>query len=494
MIGCQDSVFGRSIAPSTPLSPPEYFGRTCNIPAPATGGGRSTNGHMPKMPAVPKRANRESLGLCNLVIPPYQQLQKRGDDPKRNDTSHLPHHQPISVIEVCSKPTTHLPQSQNGGPGGEKLTVAAKYLSKHVLNPEFVRRYQIGDELGSGGFGFVVAARQISDGREVAIKFIHKDKVPVHGWIRDPELDYIPMEIYVIKNLPHPGVIKFIDMFDDHKFFYLVMELHGTPWTSSNPVLQGSRGDATRKTSSAPPTTSPVSKKGGLVGAVNRGADPPSRLTPSPQDAYDPQPDLPSHRSRDAPIPPPPPRPAMVRRASCDLFECIEHHSKFSENKAKLIFRQVVECVHYLNSKGICHRDIKDENIVIDKDLNVKLIDFGSAVVVNPSGRLFDRFYGTINYASPEILRGEKYQAEAAEIWSLGILLYTLLYGEVPFNDPQQAMYAPYVKPKHQSSRECVHLLNWTLEKSADRRATIEDVFGHPWLAMTEEEMEQARL
>ncbi|KAG5462835.1 MAG: kinase-like domain-containing protein [Olpidium bornovanus] len=292
------------------------------------------------------------------------------------------------------------------------------------------------------------------------------------------------MEIYVIKNLPHPGVIKFIDMFDDHKFFYLVMELHGTPWTSSNPVLQGSRVDATRKTSSAPPTTSPASKKGGLVGAANRGADPTPHPTPSPQDAYEPQPDLPFQTSRDAPIPPPPPRPAMVRRASCDLFECIEHHSKFSENKAKLIFRQVVD-------SGL---GVPGPHIFLSRKRQVKLIDFGSAVVVNPTGRLFDRFYGTINYASPEILRGEKYQAEAAEIWSLGILLYTLLYGEVPFNDPQQAMYAPYVKPKHQSSRECLHLLNWTLEKSADRRAPIEDVFGPPWLAMTEGEMEQARL
>lgn len=219
--------------------------------------------------------------------------------------------------------------------------------------------------------------------------------------------------------------------------------------------------------------------RGGMVGAAGSGAIPraiAAHWEPSSQNPLQ------------MPLAKGPPRPGMVRRASCDLFECIEHHSKFSESKAKFIFKQIVECVHYLNAKGICHRDIKDENIVIDKNLNVKLIDFGSSVVVKPHGRLFDRFYGTINYASPEILRGEKYRAEAAEIWSLGILLYTLLYGEVPFNDPQQAIYGPYVKPKTQSSKECLHLLNWTLEKCSERRATIEEVIRHPWLRMTETE------
>ena len=85
--------------------------------------------------------------------------------------------------------------------------------------------------------------------------------------------------------------------------------------------------------------------------------------------------------------------------------------------------------------------------------------------------------------ASPEILKGEKYRAESAEIWSLGILLYTILYGEVPFNDPIQAISGPYISPRIRSSAECSHLLNWMLAKTPERRATIDDVVNHPWIS-----------
>ncbi|KAK3833048.1 MAG: kinase-like domain-containing protein [Linnemannia elongata] len=328
--------------------------------------------------------------------------------------------------------------SDNGN--GEKLTVSAKHLQHHTLQPEFISEYTLGDELGSGGFGFVVSATRKSDHKEVAVKFIFRDKVPVHGWAKDPELGVIPMEVYVLRNVQHPNIISFMNVYQDFKFFYLVMELHGTPWSTSNPLLNKSNNNANN---------------------------------------------MPTHSGSDNELYVEPPKPALlVRRTSCDLFECIEHHSKFSESQARMIFKQIVECVDYLNSRGICHRDIKDENIVIDNDFRVKLIDFGSAVIIpRPQGKLFDRFYGTINYASPEILKGEKYRAESAEIWSLGILLYTILYGEVPFNDPVQAISGPYIPPRVRSSAECLHLLNWMLAKTPERRATIEDVVNHPWIS-----------
>jgi serine/threonine protein kinase len=95
---------------------------------------------------------------------------------------------------------------------------------------------------------------------------------------------------------------------------------------------------------------------------------------------------------------------------------------------------------------------------------------------------LFDRFYGTVSFASPEILMGNPYRAEPAEVWSLGILLYTILYGEVPFNDPMHAISRPFTTPKTQSSNECMHLLEWMLAKQPDDRARISQVAKHPWL------------
>ncbi|KAG0311410.1 hypothetical protein BGZ99_010179 [Dissophora globulifera] len=377
--------------------------------------------------------------------------------------------------------------SDNSGTPQDKLTVSARQLQNHVLQPEFLAEYVLGDELGSGGFGFVVSATRKSDNREVAVKFIFRDKVPVHGWANDPQLGVIPMEIHVLRKVQHANIIAFLNAYQDSKFFYLVMELHGTPWSASNPLL--SKNNNNNNNNNNPTNISMIEAMANATLSQQRLAGASSTVSSVSSASYKTTSSSSSltslsHSGSESELYVEPPKPSLlVRRTSCDLFECIEHHSKFSESQARMIFKQIVECVEYLNSCGICHRDIKDENIVIDNDFKVKLIDFGSAVIIpRPQGKLFDRFYGTINYASPEILKGEKYRAESAEVWSLGILLYTILYGEVPFNDPVQAISGPYISPRVRSSSECLHLLNWMLAKSPERRATIEDVVSHPWL------------
>ncbi|KAF8930601.1 kinase-like domain-containing protein [Dissophora ornata] len=372
--------------------------------------------------------------------------------------------------------------SDNGTTAQDKLTVSARQLQNHALEPEFLAEYTLGDELGSGGFGFVVSATRNSDHKEVAVKFIFRDKVPVHGWAKDPELGVIPMEVYVLRNVQHANIIAFLNVYQDAKFFYLVMELHGTPWSASNPLLSKNNSKNNQSTSMLEAMANATQNQQHLVGSTSTSSSVSSASFQTTSTSSS-STSLSLSGSESDLYVEPPKASLLVRRTSCDLFECIEHHSKFSESQARLIFKQIVECVDYLNSRGICHRDIKDENIVIDNDFRVKLIDFGSAVIIpRPQGKLFDRFYGTINYASPEILKGDKYRAESAEIWSLGILLYTILYGEVPFNDPVQAISGPYIAPRVRSSAECLHLLNWMLVKSPDRRATIEDVVNHPWL------------
>ncbi len=139
--------------------------------------------------------------------------------------------------------------------------------------------------------------------------------------------------------------------------------------------------------------------------------------------------------------------------------------------------------IAYLHSLGIVHRDIKDENILIDSNLSVKLIDFGSAAFFDiPGGKRFDRFMGTIQYAAPEILRGEKYRGPEAEIWALGCCLYIMLTGQVPFSTPQQAVSQPFTLPTLPLSSSCLDLLSSMLQKSSSKRATVEKVLSHPWL------------
>lgn len=92
--------------------------------------------------------------------------------------------------------------------------------------------------------------------------------------------------------------------------------------------------------------------------------------------------------------------------------------------------------LNYLHSNNVVHRDLKLENILLDKDGNVKLGDFGFAREFDDGpGNLMDTWCGTTAYASPEMLKGEKYSGEETDIWSAGIILYALLTGGLPFDD-----------------------------------------------------------
>lgn len=363
---------------------------------------------------------------------------------------------------LLSPPITPISSEQFPSPAaGSNPTVSYTHLQDHKLEPTFASRYVLQDELGSGGFGFVVSAFRITDGREVAVKFILRAKVPRHGWASDPELGLVPIEISILSRVDHSAVVKMEDYYEDEKFFYLVMELHGNPWTKA------ARGAPKKPATYSGWSLNPFSKKS-LNPNINT-SNPPART--------------PLHRCITAPL--------MVRRPSHDLFECIETQAKFSESQSRHIFHQIVDAVHYLDSTlDVVHRDIKDENIIISSDLSVKLIDFGSAVILPPKTQgsrqpvYFDRFYGTMNFASPEILKGSSYRAEPAEMWSLGVLLFTILTGEVPFSDPYTPAAGrdwPRWKVEGKISRECVEILDGLLTRDLALRWGLETLVKAKW-------------
>ncbi|KAI0793203.1 kinase-like domain-containing protein [Abortiporus biennis] len=388
---------------------------------------------------------------------------------------------------------------------------------EHTLNPYFVRTYQLGDELGAGGYGFVMTAWHRTGQFEVAVKFIIKDKVPEHAWWEDDMLGRIPTEVMVLSLISHDNIVKCLDLFEDDVYFYMVQELHGTPWVSrkskknkqisapgklipvpspalSTPSLTPSPSTESN-TDSLPSTPPQVFVE--FADCFSSKDDQQSPRTPSEVDPKDNSSTSVSVEEQKSPAEPylrpasaleAIPRPNFSRRASYDLFECIEQskHKRLSENQARYIFAQVVDAVQYLNSQGITHCDIKDENLVIDSELKVKLIDFGSAIVADPSQPppYHTLFFGTTAYAASEILLKKPYRAPPAEIWTLGVLLSYLLTGHSPFPTEQDAINGRVVirDKGGKISKAALNILERCLVKDPTLRADIDEIRSHRWL------------
>ena len=117
---------------------------------------------------------------------------------------------------------------------------------------------------------------------------------------------------------------------------------------------------------------------------------------------------------------------------SCDLFDLTKKYGKLADGAAQVIFSRVLKMVETLNRAGIAHRDIKDENIVVDQStLEVKLIDFGCATALTKCTET--EFSGTPEFYPPEFWRSRSYTHEALNTWSCGVVLYILLNGGLPY-------------------------------------------------------------
>ncbi|KAI9885043.1 MAG: hypothetical protein M1823_003177 [Watsoniomyces obsoletus] len=163
-----------------------------------------------------------------------------------------------------------------------------------------------------------------------------------------------------------------------------------------------------------------------------------------------------------------------------DLFDYIELRVTMDESECRSIFRQVVNAVHHLHTKAlVVHRDIKDENVILDGEGNIKLIDFGSATYIKNGP--FDVFVGTIDYAAPEVLAGRPYGGREQDVWALGILLYTIVYKENPFYSIDEIMdhglRVPFIL-----SEDCIDLIRLMLNRDVEQRMGIEEVVEHGWL------------
>ncbi|XP_038051994.1 uncharacterized protein LOC119724824 isoform X2 [Patiria miniata] len=163
-----------------------------------------------------------------------------------------------------------------------------------------------------------------------------------------------------------------------------------------------------------------------------------------------------------------------------DLFEFIDRQPILDEALASYMFRQVVSAVAFLHDKNILHRDIKDENLIIDERFHIKLIDFGSAAYMAP-GKLFGTFCGTLEYCSPEVLLGNKYKGPELEMWAIGVTLYTLIFQENPFYDAEEIIQS-ILKPPFGVSNDLMQLIAWLLHPEPEWRCTLRDMQNHHWI------------
>jgi len=171
----------------------------------------------------------------------------------------------------------------------------------------------------------------------------------------------------------------------------------------------------------------------------------------------------------------------MEKPVDCmDLFAYIDEKKIIEEPDARNFFRQIIDIVAACHDRGIVHRDIKDENLVVDlTNQELTLIDFGAAGLLKRGD--YHKFDGTRVYSPPEWVRDGRYKGEPLTVWSLGILLYDMVVGDVPFTENREILEAKLSFPASLSN-DLKNLIRGCLQPKEERRMTLEEVKKHPWL------------
>ncbi|XP_063172661.1 serine/threonine-protein kinase MARK2 isoform X4 [Candoia aspera] len=177
-----------------------------------------------------------------------------------------------------------------------------------------------------------------------------------------------------------------------------------------------------------------------------------------------------------------------------EVFDYLVAHGRMKEKEARAKFRQIVSAVQYCHQKFIVHRDLKAENLLLDADMNIKIADFGFSNEFTFGNKL-DTFCGSPPYAAPELFQGKKYDGPEVDVWSLGVILYTLVSGSLPFDGQnlkelrERVLRGKYRIPFYMST-DCENLLKKFLILNPSKRGTLEQIMKDRWMNVGHEDDE----
>lgn len=178
--------------------------------------------------------------------------------------------------------------------------------------------------------------------------------------------------------------------------------------------------------------------------------------------------------------------------AKGDLLDLINKHigdnqRGIGEAASRKIFNQLCQALRHIHNNGIVHRDLKCENVLLDENLDVKLTDFGFSCYVPDRGTLLKTTCGSYAYTAPEVIKCKSYDAFKSDTWSIGIILFAMANGRLPFNDAQlsemdEEMRMQRLKFERTISFDCMILIRKLLQYHPTNRPSVNEILEDSWL------------